>query len=302
MAWLVAVLGDRTVRGMTRVLLGNPDQRRFKTALRVSIETAIPLVIERISASSREGMPGGSGEGMPDSSRDQLERALSERFSAPPVLVLDGRTPVRTALINAVRQQIAPLAEPAVVLGGRSFLDEIGVDAEQLRTDLAEVAIQCIKDTALSFSALRPLVSQLNSDGTVELEEAIAAKLDMILAGLEQWRQVPVPVYQFPRDTLVRITNGLLAIPAVSDNDTRNAILNMLPESLRHSISRSPVPRVQVYSLVLTCSVHEHGMRDLIETIRLLDGGTLPMRDLDNLILELGVAVEAEPHGERANS
>ena len=286
LAWIVALLGDRTVRGISRILLGNPEQRRFAAALRVSIEAAIPLVIECV----------------PDGPRDRLKLALTERFSVPPSLILDGRTPVRTALTNAIQQQIAPLDEPALALSGRSFLEEIGVDAAQLRTNLAEVAIQCIQEAGLSFPALQPLVNQLNSDGIVEMGDAIAAKLDVILAGLEQWRQVPAPAYQFPRDTLDRITNGLLAIPVVSDADIRNTILNMLPDSLRDSIPRSPVPRVQVYSLVRTCSYHAHGIRDLIETIRLLDGGSLPMRDLDNLILELGIAAEAAPHGDRTKS
>jgi len=284
LAWLVALLGDHTVRGMTRVLLGSSEQRRFAAAMAVAMGAAIPVVTQRVPASSR----------------DSLEQVLCERFSVPPALVLDGRTRVRTAIKDGIRQQIAPLADPAITPDSRSFLEEIGVDAGQLCTDLADVAIRCIEQVGPTFPALLPLVTQLNADGIVELDEAIAAKLDQILAGLEQWRQVTSSLYQFPRDALDRISDRLLAIPAVSDSDTRNVILNMLPESVRDSIPRSPVPRVQVYNLVRTCSYHAHGLRDLVETILSIERDSLPMRELDDLILGLGGAADSRPQVERA--
>jgi len=284
LAWLVALLGDRTVRGITRILLGNPERRRFAAALGKSMDAAIPLAIQHVPAGAR----------------DQLEQALSERFSVPPVIILDGRTRVRTALTEAIQQQIAPLADPAITPDGRSFLEEIGVDAAQLRADLAEVAIRCVQNAGPSFPALLPLVTQINADGIVEVGEATAAKIDEILASVERWKQVPAAPYQFPRDTLDRVTDALLAIPAVADSDTRNVILNMLPESLRDSIPRSPVPRVQVYNIVRTCSVHAHGLRKLIDTVRSLERDSLPMRNLEDLILDLGVA--ADPPEERATS
>jgi hypothetical protein len=289
-AWLVALLGDQTLRGVTRVLLGNRDRRAFESALSAAMTVTIAAVLQDV----------------PPASRDALERALRERFAEPPASVLDGRTRVRTALIDAVQDQIGPLADPSITPSGRSFLEEIGVDAGQLRDDLAQVAIRGIEQVGPGFPALTPLVTQLNADGIVELGEAVGAKVDNILASIEQWKQAP-PVrnrpsvrnerqpFEFPADVTDRIADALLAIPSISDRDAQNVIISMLPNPLRDSIPRSTVPRIQVYNIVRTCPHFAHGLRDLIQAIRSIESDSLPMRQLDNTILQIGEADEGEP-------
>ncbi|HEX6521627.1 MAG TPA: hypothetical protein VF070_16735 [Streptosporangiaceae bacterium] len=247
---------------------------------------------------------------VPAASREELQLALSESFAAPAARVLDGHTRVRAALVAAIEEQIAPLADPRLTNSGRSFLEEIDVDADSLRDDLAHVAIRCIEQVGSDFPALTPLVTQLNADGIIEIEEALAAKVDRILSAIEQWQQAP-PVslttagrparqpraFGFSPDDMDRIADALLAVPSIYDTDTRNTILNMLPSGLRDSIRRSSLPRVEVNNMVRACPHYEHGLRDLVRAIRSVERDSLPMRQLDDVILEIADEAEAAAEG-----
>jgi Effector-associated domain 2 len=287
-AWLVALLGDHAAGGLTRLLMGNPERRKFAAAMTAATRVMIAAVIE----------------GAPPDGRDVLAAALTERFNEAPARILDGRTRVRTALIAAVQEQISPLADPTLTNSGRSFLAEIGMSADLLRDNLAGVAIRSIEQVGPEFSALTPLVTQLNADGIIELEETIATRIDEILGVIEQLKQQPPASATsvsrqsgFPVDTVDRIVDALLAIPSMYDTDVRNVVLNMLPRGIRDSIPRSSLPRVQVYNIVRTCPSHENGLRDLVRAIRSVEGDSLPMRELDNLILEIGDSSEGRPPG-----
>ena len=74
----------------------------------------------------------------------------------------------------------------------------------------------------------------------------------------------------------------------MSDSETRGAILNMLPNPLRDSIPRSQIPRLQIYHIVQTSPRYTNGLRDLIGAIRSVERDSLPMLELDNIILEIG--------------
>lgn len=291
-AWLVALLGDHAVGGLTRVLLGSPERRRFAAAMAAATRVTVASVIQCAPAAAR----------------DVLAAALTERFAQPPARVLDGRTRVRTALVAAIQDQISPLADPTLTDSGRSFLQEIGVDAVLLRDNLADVAIRSIEQVGPEFPALTPLVTQLNADGIVELSEAIAAKVDDILLAIERLQPPePAPVATagpppgFPVDTTDRIVNALLKIPSMYDTDARNVILNMLPAQIRDAIPRSPLPRVQVYNIVRTCPNYENGLRDLVRAIRSVEGDSLSMRELDALILTVGDAPDGREADTRAS-
>lgn len=284
-AWLVALLGDHAVGGLTRVLLGGPERRRFAAAMAAATRVTVASVIQCA----------------PTAARDALAAALTERFTQPPARVLDGRTRVRTALVTAIQDQISPLADPARTDSGRSFLQEIGVDAVLLRDNLADVAIRSIEQVGPEFPALTPLVTQLNADGIIELSEAIAAKVDGILLAIERLQPPAAtagPSPGFPVDTTDRIVNALLKIPSMYDTDARNVILNMLPAQIRDAIPRSPLPRVQVYNIVRTCPNYENGLRDLVRAIRSVEGDSLSMRELDAFILTVGDA----PDGREADT
>lgn len=295
-AWLVAVLGDRALNGVTRLVLGPPDQRALAEALSVAYGVAF--------------------DGVPESSRDKLSAALGERFTAPPAVVLDGRTRVRTGLIRAVQGQIAPLADPAVGPDGRSFFDEIGVDAARVRDDLSGVVIRSIEQVGASSAALSPLVNQLNADAIMEQVDAVLSRLGSAAqapastapgiaaspAGRPRGRASARPGQAGPAgysaETVERLTDALLRVPAVADDDSRRMVLQMLPADLRLAIPYSRVPRIHVLGMVSTSWDYADGLTSLVRAVRLVEGDSLRMDELDSVILELaGPAASAAQDG-----
>ena len=290
--WLVALLGDRALNGVTRLVLGPPDQRALAEALSVAFGVAF--------------------DGVPESSRDMLGAALGERFTAPPAVVLDGRTRVRTGLIRAVQAQIAPLADPAVGPAGRSFFDEIGVDAARVRDDLSGVVIRSIEQVGASSAALSPLVNQLNADAIMEQVDSVLGRLGSAApagpavgtavgaaasparraGGKSSARPRSVGPGGYSAEIVQRLTDALLQVPAVADDDSRRMVLQMLPADLRLAIPYSRVPRIHVLGMVSTSWDYADGLASLVRAVRLVEGDSLPMDELDSVILELAGPAE----------
>ncbi|MGH3273914.1 MAG: effector-associated domain 2-containing protein [Streptosporangiaceae bacterium] len=275
-AWLVAVLGDRALNGVTRTMLGPPDERALAQALSLAFSVAF--------------------DGVPESSRDALGTALQERFAEPPTVVLDGRTRVRTGLIRAIQAQIAPLADPAATPAGRSFFDEIGVDAARVRDDLADVVIRSVEQVGASSPALTPLVTQLNADAILDRVDAVLGQMGAIGQATIQpdGRGSRVGVRTRKEDNGVhsaavaqRLTDALLCVPAVADDDSRRVVLEMLPGDLRHAIPSSRFPRIHVLGMVNTSWNYKDGLQSLVRAVRLVEGDSLAMEELDAVILDL---------------
>jgi hypothetical protein len=278
-AWLISLLGDRSLRAVMRTVLGSSEQRALSAAMVVAERSVMP--------------------DLPESSRCALRAALSEQFNQAPAMTLDGRTRVRTGLTRAIQAQIAPLADSALTPSGKSYFEEIGVDPAQVRDDLANVVIRSIEQVGPLFPALTPLVTQLNADAIIEKVESILEKMEdphrpNHPAAVEV---APVPGHAVPHwrsqnshpvDPLERLIRTLLLVPAVFDDGSRREIINLLPSQLRDALPRSPVPRVQVLTMVSTCQNYAGGLRSLIRAIRLVEGDSLAMEKVDNLILELG--------------
>jgi hypothetical protein len=276
-AWLVAVLGDRALSGVTRAALGPPDKRALAEALTLAFDVAF--------------------DGVPESSREPLAKALQERFSQPPAVVLDGRTKVRTGLMRAIQAQIAPLADPGITPAGRSFFEEIGVDGARVRDDLADVVIRSVEQVGASSSALTPLVSQLNADAILDRVDAVLGQMGAIrqaqsgqdaVGSKAGTRNAKAGAGADSAEAAERLTDALLRIPAVADDDSRRVVLEMLPRDLRHAIPYSRFPRIHVLGMVNTSWNYEDGLQSLVRAVRLVEGDSLPMEELDALILDLG--------------
>jgi hypothetical protein len=285
-AWLVAVLGDRALSGVTRAVLGPPDKRALAEALTLAFDVAFA--------------------GVPESSHDALSRALEERFSEPPMVVLDGRTKVRTGLVRAIQAQIAPLADPAATPGGRSFFDEIGVDAARVRDDLADVVIRSVEQVGASSPALTPLVSQLNADAILDRVDAILGQMGAIshaqpaLGGPRSRpgaRTGKADAGAHSATVAQQLTDALLRVPAVADDDSRRVVLEMLPGDLRHAIPFSRYPRIHVLGMVNTSWNYEDGLQSLVRAVRLVEGDSLAMENLDAVILGLADPPDAAADG-----
>lgn len=284
-AWLVALLGDRTVRGANRLLLGDPDRRRLESALAQVSKVAIAAMLRDI----------------PSESREELSNILCERFKLGPVTTPDGHTRVRTALVNAIREQISPLGERIIIRSAEPFPDEAADDGISLADALADIAIRSIEQLGTRFSALTPLIAQLNADAAAERDEAIGLKVDMILALLEQRMQMSAvttrvsrPDKNFIPGALDRLADALLKIPSIFDDSSRNEILRHLPDPLRSAIPRSSVPRVQIYGILETCGTYLNGLRDLRSVIYSFERDSLPMRHFDEVILEIGASDQSQ--------
>lgn len=305
-AWLVALVGDSTLKGATRVLFGGGDKRRLEAALRTASGVALAALLAEA----------------PTEARDALAAALKERFTMSPVTVLDGRTSVRGALENAIREQIMPLAEQTTP-SGDSFLDEIGVDPVWLIDDLTGIAIVSLQQVKTAFPALAPLVEQINDDTiaakTDEIHEqgaVIEGKLDDVLSILEgAVREASLPSNdrpgQRPRHNpevealipraIERIVNAMLEVRTIADYMSRNDVVNALPDPPRGNIPRSPAAFADTYSIVRTCADYGE-LRTLRDTIYMFERNSLPMRNLDQVILDLGTELRdlngaERPHG-----
>ena len=277
-AWLVALLGDHTVRNARRVLLGDPERRRLEAALAEVTRVAIAAVLRDV----------------PSESREELSRTLCERFRLAPITVLDGRTRVRTALIAAIRQQIAPFGAQAITRSAGCFPGDAGDDGVYLANALADIAIRSIEQLGPGFPVLAPLIAQLNADAAAERDEAVVRKVDSILFLLERQFQAPAGTVQtgwhqrsFVPDAVDRLADALMQIPSILDDNGRNEILKRLPDPLRGAIPRSALPRIQVYGMVETCAAYPHGLRDLRSVIYSFERDSLPMRQFDEVILQL---------------
>ena len=258
--WFVEVVGDRTLSGVSRSIFGAPDRRALASAVSVAM--------------------GASIADLPEDAREAVLGALAERFTEPPAVVLDARKGVRDAIVSAVREQIAPLADPGLTGTGRSFFEEVGVDSARLRDDLPTAVIRAVEQVATSRPALAPLAAQLNAD-------ALLAEV----RGLRQdyGRRTPAAGKPEPRvresqTQIFAVVDALLTLEAIADEGARREVLRLLPAEISGAIPHHAVPRVQVLAIVRTCLSYEGGLRELLEAVRVVERDSVGMRELDDTL------------------
>jgi hypothetical protein len=181
-SWVVAFLGDRAVEGITRVVRGSPEYQALQDALTVAISSLLADA--------------------PEESREALENALRECFSAPPSVVKDGRTRVRTGIIRAIQVRLAPLADPAITPSEKSFFDEIDVDGALLRDEVPGIVIRSIEQVGPGHPALTPPLTPLNADALAEQVDAVLAEIPSLHALAD------APARPDPRDGRWRVIRG----------------------------------------------------------------------------------------------
>lgn len=77
-----------------------------------------------------------------------------------------------------------------------------------------------------------------------------------------------------------QLAGALLACPAISDSQTRQAIVDDLPDFIEDKIKRYPAGRADVISIIKTCMRYEKGIQALIDAVHLYEGDSLPMRQV----------------------
>jgi hypothetical protein len=270
-AWLVAVLGDRALKGLRVITVGKPERTSLAAAMRVACQA----LLDRVPLNAREPLAG----------------ALEMSFNKPPAVVLDGTVSVKTALINGVLAQASPLWDRSITTTGRSYLQELGVDEALIKAELPGIVIRSIQQVGPSHPALQPLVSQVNAD-------MIQERVDQVLSAVQtltQQSQVatsgalpPGPGRSAARvDLLEPVIDAILLVPSMGDYSARMAILSSLSPRIRDAIPRSAIARVEILNTVRTCQNYSGGMQELVAAIRVIERDSESMKDLDAAVLAL---------------
>jgi Effector-associated domain 2 len=273
-AWIVGVLGDKTLKGLRTIVLGKPERQ----ALAVAMDIACRSLLEDV----------------PPEARESLGQMLADCFSEPPAAVRDGRVSVKDALIQGLQAKISPLADPSITSTGRSRLDQLGVDGSRLIAEIPGTIIRSIQQVGPSYPVLQPLIAQLNADSVQERVDQI---LDMVQAQVlpspggpregtltgTGWNACPAP----RRGALDPMIDAILGVPSMGDYGARMAIINTLPPMIRDAIPRNAIARVDIMNTIQTCENYSGGLRELVSAIRTIERDSKAMANLDATILAL---------------
>lgn len=81
-----------------------------------------------------------------------------------------------------------------------------------------------------------------------------------------------------------RLTQALLLCPSMKNFNTREAVLMQLRSRIYNSIPRNATAQIEVFNVVDTCLNYVGGMLELMEAVRVFDGETNAVQNLDNVI------------------
>jgi Effector-associated domain 2 len=253
-AWVVAVVGDRALARLRFVALGKPDRE----ALGRAMDVACTALLARV----------------PGDLRPALSDVLSETFSKPPLVGLDGNLTVKAALLAAALAQIEPVR----------FAD-FGLDDDEMRAAVADVVIRSIQQVGSSSVALHPLASQLSLD---TVQESVDHVLDVVQAVIQHRHDGSVVRRPAGRlDILGPFIDAVLAVPVMGNYTSRMTIISSLPPVIRDNISRDAMARIDVLNTIHTCQNYAGGLRELLAAIRMIEGDSLAVRNLDAVVKQL---------------
>jgi Effector-associated domain 2 len=265
-AWLIAALGDRTLKGLKLLVKGKPERE----ALLAAMQVASGALLERVPAPARAG----------------FAAALSNCLSQPPAIVLDGEIPVKAALVEGMLAQVRPLADASITTSGRSYLDEVGVPDSVVLADLPDFVIRSIQQVGAGSPALQPLVGQLNADIVQDDTRQILAAVQALLlragdgpkpAAANSFRELTVTL-------LDPIVDAMQRVPAIADHNARNTLISVLRPDIQGAVSRSTIGRLDILNLVRTCARYTGGLEELLTVVRIAEGDSEPMRHLEHTI------------------
>lgn len=84
------------------------------------------------------------------------------------------------------------------------------------------------------------------------------------------------------------LAKSLLRCPTVLDRQNRDAIVNDLSEEIRLGVSRSDSALLDVQNIIGLALNYEGGLNAFIEGVRLFEGNSLPMAEVDRVLGEIG--------------
>lgn len=253
-AWVVAVVGDRTLAGLRFVAFGKADREALGSAM----DVACTALLARVPAGLRPA----------------LSDVLSETFSKPPSVGLDGNLTVKASLLAATLAQIEPVR----------FAD-FGLDDDDMRAAVADAVIRSVQQVGSSSVALHPLASQLSLDA---VQESVDQVLDVVQAVVQHRPDGSVVRRSAGRlDLLGPFLDAVLAVPVMGNYTSRMTIIDSLPQVIRDNIQRDATARLDVRNTIRTCKNYAGGLHELLEAIRMIEGDSLAMRNLDAVVQQL---------------
>jgi len=86
----------------------------------------------------------------------------------------------------------------------------------------------------------------------------------------------------------MKLAKTLLRCPTVLDRENRDAIVSDLPEAIRLGVSRSDSALLDVQQIIGLALNYEGGLEAFIEGVRLFEGDSLPMAEVDRVLGEIG--------------
>jgi hypothetical protein len=183
-----------------------------------------------------------------------------------------------------------PLADRSITTSGASYLEELGVDQDHIMAKLPCCVIRSIQQVGPNIPSLHPLAAQLNADILQERVDQIlrvvhSLELQSRLATSEHGHASVTPL-----NLLEPVIDAILLVPSMSDPSARMAILNSLSPTIRDTISRSTISRIDVLNTIRACQNYSDGLQQLVAAIRLIERDSTSMQNLDVVILALADA------------
>ncbi|MEW2355986.1 hypothetical protein [Spirillospora sp. NPDC029432] len=110
------------------------------------------------------------------------------------------------------------------------------------------------------------------------------------------------PAAPAPGDVLFRLVEAVAALPAFQRRDTRELVTGSLRPDIAMAARQDERPLIAALGLVQACLDRESGLRELLETLHLVEGDSEPMRRVVELALALPPERgRAEPRGGDGN-
>uniref|UniRef100_UPI003EBC1051 NB-ARC domain-containing protein n=1 Tax=Streptomyces sp. bgisy034 TaxID=3413774 RepID=UPI003EBC1051 len=265
--WLVKAFSQAGIR----LVLGPPDERVLKKAIKIAIERVV-------------------GQADPED-RTALESGLKYCFSKPPRLRPDAFTPEGEWLRAAIADQIEWLKESRMTDTGRPFYEEVSLDPEWLSSQAADAII----------TALRQSITRTNLAALVHSVDVadLGVRLDVLMAEISR-RIEPTPAAATRTLPRKKVFIGreiyFEQLMALIDADAVEAAVEIYAIDGMPGVGKSAFAAHVAHQLahrfpdgqiVLSLHAHTPGQRPVD-----------PVDGLASLLLTIGIAKERIPEGE----
>ena len=91
----------------------------------------------------------------------------------------------------------------------------------------------------------------------------------------------------FSAQAKMQLAEALLACPTMASRQSRDVVVNDLPDPLRGNIRRHDADRIDVVNMITTALNYADGLEELITIVRLYEGDSLGMRAVEQVLVTL---------------